>query len=535
MIQVYADDGVLYDSRLDDRDILGLSVTLGLNKGGTAEIVLPPGHPYYDKLTSYRTIIAVYQDAKLLFRGRVLYLADDFTKLRTVTCEGERCFLRDAVSRPHLYRLPPDEIFAAVLADYNSQVEPVKQFRLGAVTVTDPNDYVRLESETAEAVLDTIDKLVERCGGYIVFTTAPDGARVANWYADLQYQSNQTIVFGENLLDYTSTGANTDLATAVYPYGARDNESGLRQTIASVNGGLEYIQDDEAVALRGRVAKAVFWDDVTTPEILLTKGRQYLAVSKQMVTSLQLSAYDLSQQDKSIDTFQVGDRVRVVSKPHQVDDYYLLTERAVDLLDPAGGSITLGKDRTTLTGADAAGDRESLGKIDAVEHNIRTDYTEGIASAVEQTKLTLTTLIQQTSEEIKLEVSETYTSNDQMSSAISTSMTQLANSFEFAFSQLLTTVETNDAEMREQLQLIERYIRFENGNIVLGEVGNEITLQLENDRLSFISNGAEVAYLTNEQLVITDANFLHSLRIGKFAFIPRANGNLSFTWIGGDA
>ena len=34
---------------------------------------------------------------------------------------------------------------------------------------------------------NTIDKLVERCGGYIVFTTNTEGQRVINWYDELGF------------------------------------------------------------------------------------------------------------------------------------------------------------------------------------------------------------------------------------------------------------------------------------------------------------------------------------------------------------
>ena len=58
MIQIYADDAkvynlelereifqndvLIYDSRLEEYDLLELTVTTGLNVGGTAEIVMPP-------------------------------------------------------------------------------------------------------------------------------------------------------------------------------------------------------------------------------------------------------------------------------------------------------------------------------------------------------------------------------------------------------------------------------------------------------------------------------------------------------------
>jgi len=63
---------------------------------------------------------------------------------------------------------------------------------------------------------------------------------------------------------------------------------------------------------------------------------------------------------------------------------------------------------------------------------------------------------------------------------------------------------------------------------LLGEVGNELELVIANDRISFLQDGAEVAYFSNRKLYVTDAHFLHSLQLGSFAWMPRANGNLSF-------
>ena len=411
MIQIYADGVLTYDSRLKeagkDYTLLGLKVTTGLNKGGTAEILMPPGHPAYSFYTSYRTIVEIVRDDVLLFRGRALYPADDFYNRRTVTCEGELCFFQDGVSRPYLYQAAPAEIFTAVVETYNAQVEAFKRFKVGEITVTDANDYVRLESETAEQCLDTLNKLLERCGGYIVFTTDPDdGARVVNWYADLDRHSGQTVEFGSNLLNFARTGANTDLLTAVLPYGAKDDDTGERLTIKSVNGGKDYIQDDAAVALRGLIMKPVTWDDVTEAGNLLSKARKYLAENRQIVTSLELTAVDLSRLDKSIDSYQVGDIVRVKSKPHAVDDDFQLTERTEDLLDPSQGSITLGKDIRTLTSADVAGDNQTRSDLQKTTQSIKKDYQLNTAKAVEETERKMSSMIEQQADSIKLEVTD---------------------------------------------------------------------------------------------------------------------------------
>ena len=529
MTKVYADDALVYDSSLDDYRLLGLTVDVGVNIGGTASITLPPDHPAYDAFTHYKTVVTVERDGVLLFRGRSLYPQDDFYRRRTITCEGERCFLRDGIMRPYLYQDGPAAIFADVIGLYNAQVGPFKQFVVGTVTVTDPNNYVRLESTEAEQIADTIDKLVERCGGYIVFTTNTEGQRVINWYAELNYASGQVIEFGSNLLDFARSGSNTDLATVIVPYGAKDETTGERVTIASVTeGGVDFIQDYDAVGLRDVIARPVYWDDVTDPTNLLAKAQQYLATSKLMVMSLELTAVDLSDMDKSIDTFRVGDHVTVRSKPHGiVDERFQLTERRYDLLTPANDRIVLGKDVATLTGADALGDRENANALHRVERNIKADYQLNTAKAIEESEQTMTSLIEQTETRIKTEVSEQYVTGDQVTKMVSTSMEQTAEGWEYTFNSLQATVDANDAEAREQFNTISSYIRFVDGNIILGKEGNEITLTIQNNRISFLDGGAEVAYISDKKLVITDAHFLHSLQLGSFAWVPRENGNLS--------
>lgn len=532
MLRIYADGQIAYDSRLAEYALLDLKVTAALNKGGTAEITLPPHHPAYSSFTSYRTIVEIYRDDLLLFRGRALYPTDDFYRRRTITCEGERCFLQDAVMRPYLYQDSPAAIFADIIGLYNAQVEQAKQFQVGTITAKDPNDYVRMESESAEQVADTIDKLVKRVGGYVVFTTNSSGQRVINWYETLGYRSDQVIEFGENLLDF-SRSTSSDLATVVIPYGAKDEETGERVTIKSVNDDLDFIQDDAAVALRGVIAKPVFWDDVTTPANLLKKAQQYLETSKMLITSLELSALDLSVLDKAIDTFQVGDTIQVRSKPHGVDDVFLLQERTYHLLDPSQDTVVLGKDKATLTGADVAGDRESLEQLHRTKHEIKADYTLNIDNAIKSSERTLASMIQQTSTDILLEVSETYATAEGVTNSISTAMTQTKSDFTFSFNELKKTVDDNEDEARGQFEEIHKYIRFVEGNIILGESGNELVLRIENDRISFLDGGAEVAYFSNKQLYVLDGHFINSLRVGKFAFLPRENGNLSLVKVGG--
>ena len=59
--------------------------------------------------------------------------------------------------------------------------------------------------------------------------------------------------------------------------------------------------------------------------------------------------------------------------------------------------------------------------------------------------------------------------------------------------------------------------------------------RLTNTRLSFLQDGTEIAYISNNKMYITDAEIIGKLTMGStalgfFDWTPRANGNLSLKW-----
>lgn len=139
--------------------------------------------------------------------------------------------------------------------------------------------------------------------------------------------------------------------------------------------------------------------------------------------------------------------------------------------------------------------------------------------------------IHETEQNIRAIVAEEYALKDDtesLVSAVSTELELLKDSFTIEFTQFSADIESIAAGTDAEFEEIRKYIRFTDGKILLGEIGNELELQIANDRISFLQDGAEVAYISNRKLYITDSQFLHSLQIGSFAFLPRANGNLSF-------
>ena len=121
-----------------------------------------------------------------------------------------------------------------------------------------------------------------------------------------------------------------------------------------------------------------------------------------------------------------------------------------------------------------------------------------------------------------------------LQSTTSTSFTQTESNFEMKFNEIISKMNENANETSEEFKKIVKYIRFDNGNIILGEEGNQLILKIQNDRISYQQNGSEVAYFSNNKLYVTTLEVTHSFQIGNFIFIPRENGNLSFKKVGGN-
>ena len=143
-----------------------------------------------------------------------------------------------------------------------------------------------------------------------------------------------------------------------------------------------------------------------------------------------------------------------------------------------------------------------------------------------------------TAEQIRSEVKRDYATNDQMSQVtetLSTLAEQSENNFTWTVTKVNEIIEDAAASnnlTREQLNLIHTYMRFGENGLTIGKAGNPLTFRVVNDRLAFYMNDTEVAYLSDNKLYVTQAEILARLQIGKFAYEPQSNGNLSVIYTG---
>lgn len=65
-----------------------------------------------------------------------------------------------------------------------------------------------------------------------------------------------------------------------------------------------------------------------------------------------------------------------------------------------------------------------------------------------------------------------------------------------------------------------------------GGTTTKMEARLTSDKLAFLQNEAEVAYIGNESLNITNAVVEDTLKLGDFAFVPLSTGGVAFKWMG---
>ena len=119
-------------------------------------------------------------------------------------------------------------------------------------------------------------------------------------------------------------------------------------------------------------------------------------------------------------------------------------------------------------------------------------------------------------------------SKEDAEAQLNSRLSVMADQIQIDLSRVSNQVDDLSDSVNSRMSDYDKWFRFTADGLMIGENGHELTLRVDNDRIAFLQSGSEVAYFSNRRLYVTDAQFLVSVRIGNFAFVPRANGNLSF-------
>lgn len=328
-------------------------------------------HPNKLRIQNRLSDIIVYEDEFELFCGFPLIDEQDFENTGKVSCEGIASFFNDSVIRPYTYTGSVRGYLEMLVENHNDQVEERKQFKVGNVTVIDSNDNIVRSNEKCTYTLKEMqNKLQESSLGGYLKARRVNGVNYIDYLEIYGSKNGQKIEYGKNLLDLNRKRDDTEIKTALIPFGAEVTEedgSIRRVTISSVNEGKDYIIDDAAVQQFGYIWGFVYFDDVTEPENLYAKTRNLLNQLVYFTESITASAIDLNITVQDMDKIRFGDTYDVYSSVHNISVEMMMTSCSISLNDISNNMFTFGTERK--------------GGISSIIHEIRKDMEEAALSS----------------------------------------------------------------------------------------------------------------------------------------------------------
>lgn len=346
--EVFIDNKQLYYPGDEKLVIYNSKLEQALNDAGTFEFTITKNNPLYDEIYPRVSSVRITKNDTEIFFGQVRTGEEVLEGEKDVSCVGELSFLYDSIQPQKRYQdYTPQQFFNELVTNHNNQVEDDKKFRPGKVTVTDPNDSLYRFTNFEDTLTDIRDKLCDSLNGYLRIRKS-EGNRYIDLLRleDYGKYSDQPIKFGYNLLDFVKKDSGEAIYTALIPLGARLDESqidGLDSylTIESVNGGKNYLKNDAAIKQFGLIWAVQKWDDVTVPENLILKGKEWLRSNQYKTLTLELTAIDMSILKSDIDSFDLGDTIHVIAKDFGLDAVYPVQKKTTYLQEPEKNTIVL--------------------------------------------------------------------------------------------------------------------------------------------------------------------------------------------------
>lgn len=400
MYSIFAGETCIYDgqSPLSEVKVINPKLSMADNSAGSLTFTMQSQNAGYDIIERLATEITVKKDGEEIWSGRIINEEKDFFNQRKVTCEGELAYLNDTTQPMHEYHIDSNtavaEFLQALLNNHNSKATSDMQFQLGAVTVTDPNGYL-YRYTNYESTLECIkEKLLDKLGGHLR-VRKENGIRKLDYLADYYDVSGQTIEFGKNLIDFTSSWDLTELATVVLPLGNQLEESSIEAlqeylTIKEADtldeDGIThekdsiYVKSDDAISTYGWIETVVRWDDVSVANNLMTKAKNYLMDAQFEKMVLELSAVDLHNLNPSIEALKLLHKVECISPPHGMDRMFPVTKMDIPLDKPEETIYTLGaSERMSMSTKVREGTKELMDKIEDSSYSMLTKAKKNAA------------------------------------------------------------------------------------------------------------------------------------------------------------
>jgi phage minor structural protein len=534
------------------------NVVKGINQIDSFSFSMFSSNRGFNLINDRKTLVSVFNANRnrYEFFGRVLYADDTMEEsgmiTKDVTCESFLGFFCDSIQDYITERnWTVNELIQHIINVHNSKVEEYKHFRVGEVTVTDPNDnlYIGIQRETTWKTIQ--EKLIGKLGGEIRLRVE-NGVNYIDYLTEIGEKRSTKIALSHNMKKITREKDSTAYITRLEPYGTKltveqtttDDDGNTttqavqteeRLDISSVNGGLKYVVDEEAEAAFGIIVGTVNFDDVTDPYNLMQKGKAYLAENNRMLVKYSITALDLSLLGIDIDDFDVCNSHPIENRLMNISDTVRIIKKNIDVVNEHASTMEVGDNFKSLT------------EIQLEQANRMTTMTQTVgkieSNYVTNEKLTAesaatSSMISQATDAIMLSVEDSFASKkgmEELEELVQSELTVLAEEITAKFSTTTKQVEEVDGEMQSKFEELYKYITMSDNGITIRSSDSTISLSLDNENgIIFSRNGVEFGRWDGDNFYTGNIHIRvdEIARFGNFAFKPRSDGSLSFLKVG---
>lgn len=571
--QIKCDGFILDDPRDNDLTVQNPVVNMEINTVGSCTFTIHKNHPYYGNLKLMKSVFEISDEIGVIFRGRMTENSAYFYNSKSVDLEGAMAYFNDTIVRP--FSFPDDfmndagyataaasgnvvRFFLQWLIDkHNEQTAEFQQFKLGNVTVSDPNNYLSRSNTDYATTWETLkSKLFDSAlGGYLCIRYEADGNYI-DYLSEFTLTNTQEIVFGENLLDLKSKSVASNTYSAMIPLGAtlETDDGDLTSAKSRINlsslpdGDItddivkvgDTIYSKSAVEAFGWVCappKESTWEDVKEARNLLTKSVATLSGEFSLLeNTFDVTAIDQHFTDEQIQTFRIYRNVNVRSDPHGHTATFMLTKLSLYLHTPQNTKITVGKTERSLTDINSQKQSDALQRVEIVEKDIAENRSD--VTYVKNQVLTQSTQILNDCEKIILSALENYVETDnyeELRQTVESELLVMAERIAMNFTASEEQITNINGDLQAVITNLEKHFDFSVDGLTIKAGENSMTLLLDNDLIRFKKNGVQFGWWDGVNFhtgnIVVNVN--ERAQFGNFAFIPRSNGSMDFLKVGG--
>lgn len=380
--RIFIDGKLIYSPYDDTYKMYDAKLELNQNDISTFEFTLLESKTLDIEILRMKSQVDVYQGDKRIFKGIVIEDDRSMDNEVSIKCKDDLYYLAQTLQRPASYgsnstgnriivnedgdevetsdnttvTVPVAGIFKDYIAKHNT--ESTQKFKIGNVEIEAQGV---VENTDYKTTWDAISALITDYGGFLDYQLNGDD-RILSWLKDFTQTAEQEARFSSNLTDVQINETALDMATVLIPTGDTvessqvvtnadgDEEQVSTSTVTSikdVNGGLDYIQDDKAVAKYGRIMKHKSYTGITDPKALLEVAKTDLAELVKHTQSITVKMIDLAGVDDAETPIFLGKYIVINDPVNNIHDKYLPLKISRDLFNPENNEIELTATRQT--------------------------------------------------------------------------------------------------------------------------------------------------------------------------------------------